>query len=76
MSKHPYGENQPVESPCVRNCCLNDKDICLGCGRTLAEILAWGKADTVQRQHILARGKQRKEAMGTPIHISSRYMKT
>ncbi|MDN3685302.1 DUF1289 domain-containing protein [Vibrio sinaloensis] len=36
---------QPSDSilppnPCVRNCCLNERDICLGCGRTLQEIFA------------------------------------
>nr|WP_254619459.1 DUF1289 domain-containing protein [Vibrio metschnikovii] len=34
---------EPIEtcsykSPCVRHCCLDDKDICIGCGRTLDEI--------------------------------------
>jgi len=28
-------------SPCVRNCCLNEKDICLGCYRHLDEITGW-----------------------------------
>ncbi|EGR4199847.1 DUF1289 domain-containing protein [Vibrio cholerae] len=23
------------KSPCVRHCCLDDKDICIGCVRTL-----------------------------------------
>ena len=25
-----------VESPCVRNCCLDDDNVCIGCGRELA----------------------------------------
>jgi predicted Fe-S protein YdhL (DUF1289 family) len=32
---------QPHRSPCVRNCTLDDDDVCIGCERTLAEILAW-----------------------------------
>ncbi|WP_154401651.1 DUF1289 domain-containing protein, partial [Vibrio cholerae] len=24
-----------------RHCCLDDKDICIGCGRTLDEICCW-----------------------------------
>jgi uncharacterized protein len=40
-------------SPCVRNCCLNDDDICLGCFRTLEEIVGWNEADNQQRRDIL-----------------------
>ncbi|TXH94493.1 MAG: DUF1289 domain-containing protein [Pseudomonas sp.] len=42
----------PVESPCRRKCCLDDADVCLGCGRTLSEILEWGRADRARRLHI------------------------
>ncbi|WP_153020625.1 DUF1289 domain-containing protein [Pseudomonas sp. BMS12] len=48
MSKN----SDTVESPCRRQCCLDDQDRCLGCGRTLAEILEWGKADSVRRRQI------------------------
>ncbi|MEB5521801.1 DUF1289 domain-containing protein, partial [Vibrio cholerae] len=27
-------ETCSYKSPCVRHCCLDDKDICIGCGRT------------------------------------------
>jgi predicted Fe-S protein YdhL (DUF1289 family) len=47
------------ESPCVRNCCLDDQDICLGCGRHLHEITGWSKADEAQRRAILALSRQR-----------------
>ncbi|RZI85208.1 MAG: DUF1289 domain-containing protein [Rubrivivax sp.] len=30
-----------VASPCIRCCTLSDDDVCLGCGRTLAEITGW-----------------------------------
>ena len=30
-----------IRNPCVANCCLDETDICLGCHRTYAEILAW-----------------------------------
>lgn len=43
----------PVASPCVRNCCLDDDDICLGCHRSLAEIVAWGGASDQERRAIL-----------------------
>jgi predicted Fe-S protein YdhL (DUF1289 family) len=43
----------------VRQCCLDDDDICLGCGRSLAEILAWHAADSEERRQILERAKAR-----------------
>jgi len=42
-----------VESPCVRNCCLDDKDMCLGCFRMLDEILIWGTASSQQQLDIV-----------------------
>lgn len=55
---------QPIPSPCVRNCCLNEKDVCLGCFRSLAEITAWGSADSATRRDILDRARERRrEAM-------------
>ena len=31
----------PPGSPCVNICTLNDQRVCLGCRRTLAEIVGW-----------------------------------
>jgi predicted Fe-S protein YdhL (DUF1289 family) len=39
----------PADSPCVRRCTLNDDDICIGCGRTLADIAAWGGMSLAER---------------------------
>ena len=52
----------PLSSPCVRNCCLGKNDICLGCFRSLDEILLWGLADTSseEKQNILDKVKERK----------------
>ena len=49
----------PPPSPCVRQCCLDDADTCLGCGRTLQEILDWHSADGDARAAILHRAAQR-----------------
>ncbi|WP_145138195.1 DUF1289 domain-containing protein [Pseudomonas duriflava] len=48
-----------VESPCIRRCCLDDHDVCLGCGRTLADILVWSKASGTERQAILTAARAR-----------------
>ena len=51
----------PIPSPCVNNCCLNEEDICLGCFRSLDEMLAWGAASNAQRQAILDMTLHRKK---------------
>ncbi len=53
-----------TESPCVRNCCLDNNDICLGCFRTMAEIMQWVSTETSmeQKQQILSNAKQRRQA--------------
>jgi len=56
------GNKDPFQSPCIRNCCLNDDDICLGCFRTLVEITQWGQADDDTRQNILRKAEQRRKA--------------
>jgi predicted Fe-S protein YdhL (DUF1289 family) len=48
-----------IASPCVRNCCLDKEDVCIGCGRTLEEIVLWGDADKTQKLQILLTAKKR-----------------
>ncbi|MAD74285.1 MAG: Fe-S protein [Rheinheimera sp.] len=48
-----------VESPCVRNCCLDQYERCLGCGRLLAEILEWHQASEQRKQQIVLLAHQR-----------------
>lgn len=57
-----------IPSPCIRNCCLDEDDICMGCFRSLDEIIAWGGADTGGRHGILARAEQRKAAYGRRLN--------
>jgi predicted Fe-S protein YdhL (DUF1289 family) len=61
-TKMVKGIDSADQSPCVRNCCLNDDDICLGCFRSLDEIKRWGAADNHERIIILQNAKQRREA--------------
>ncbi len=51
-----------AQSPCVRNCCLNERDICLGCFRSLDEIMQWSAADNRERHVILNNARQRKQS--------------
>jgi predicted Fe-S protein YdhL (DUF1289 family) len=50
------------QSPCVRNCCLDDAQVCMGCGRELQEILRWREVSTAEREAILQRARARREA--------------
>jgi hypothetical protein len=49
-----------LPSPCIRNCCLDERDVCLGCGRSLAEIRDWSAADDAERGRILERATARR----------------
>ncbi|MDI3323161.1 DUF1289 domain-containing protein [Pontibacterium granulatum] len=48
-------------APCVRNCCLDEHDICLGCGRSLEQILNWSEVDQAQRQLWLDEAAERRQ---------------
>jgi len=56
-------ELDDVPSPCVRNCCLNEDDICLGCFRAIDEICQWSQLDGQSRLGILRRAEERRQAM-------------
>jgi predicted Fe-S protein YdhL (DUF1289 family) len=45
----------------MRNCTLDDDDICVGCFRSIDEICAWGSASDVQRREILELAAGRRE---------------
>lgn len=49
-----------VESPCVRNCCLDDSDICVGCYRSLVEITRWSLVDDDVKALILVAAEERR----------------
>lgn len=49
-----------VESPCVRNCCLNEADICMGCFRSLEEITRWSIVDNEAKMQILTKAAIRR----------------
>ncbi|MGH8530080.1 MAG: DUF1289 domain-containing protein [Nevskiales bacterium] len=48
-----------IPSPCTGVCRLDAAEVCVGCGRTLAEIAAWSESDTAQKLDIRARAAQR-----------------
>jgi predicted Fe-S protein YdhL (DUF1289 family) len=52
-----------VTSPCVRNCCLNNDDICLGCFRHINEILAWTSYKSSEKSQVVSACEQRRIAL-------------
>ena len=54
-----------VPSPCIRNCTLNEEDLCVGCLRTLDEITNWQSATDEQRLQILENVAERRREKST-----------
>lgn len=53
-----------VESPCNKICTLNADHICVGCGRSRAEIGGWTQMSDADRKRVVAKAKERLAAMG------------
>ena len=49
-----------IESPCVNVCTVDQVSrLCVGCGRTLAEIAAWSRYSNDERRRVMAKLPQR-----------------
>lgn len=60
-----------VQSPCVRNCCLNEADICVGCFRSLEEITCWSVVDNEVKTQILAQAGERRSQQRRKLAMGS-----
>jgi predicted Fe-S protein YdhL (DUF1289 family) len=50
----------PVPSPCVSLCKMDaDREFCMGCRRTIPEIIAWSKADDEYKRGVWAEIRRR-----------------
>lgn len=53
-----------IESPCNRICTLDERTgWCLGCARTMEEIMEWGQASDQRKREILAGLAERREKL-------------
>ncbi|MEL6301057.1 MAG: DUF1289 domain-containing protein [Pseudomonadota bacterium] len=54
------------QSPCISICTLDENDLCVGCLRTLDEIMDWTVMDDAAKQQVLdnvaARASERQKA--------------
>ena len=45
----------PTASPCVQICTLDERKVCIGCGRTVFEIANWARMSAEERHAIMLR---------------------
>ncbi len=62
--QQPISNVEDIASPCVRNCCLNEVDICLGCFRHIDEIMAWRQLDDTGKRAVIAQCQERQQQLG------------
>jgi predicted Fe-S protein YdhL (DUF1289 family) len=51
-----------VDSPCIKICELNGDGVCVGCGRTRAEIAGWMSMSDAQKAQVVELAERRKRA--------------
>jgi len=44
-----------MDTPCIRHCTLDRRDVCIGCRRTLDEIMRWTSMTDAERREIMER---------------------
>jgi predicted Fe-S protein YdhL (DUF1289 family) len=54
IAHHAHMESaSPASTPCIRACTLDRANVCIGCHRTLDEIVRWREFDEVERQRLM-----------------------
>jgi predicted Fe-S protein YdhL (DUF1289 family) len=54
------------ESPCIRDCTLGADEVCTGCYRSLAEIIAWLSLTADEKRVVLEAVARRRAAAKRP----------
>ena len=65
---------EKIISPCVRNCCLNEQDICLGCFRSLEEIRQWNVSTEEIKEKVLKLCETRKKAYKLQFGLNDTWL--
>jgi predicted Fe-S protein YdhL (DUF1289 family) len=47
-------------SPCIQVCTLDDDQVCIGCGRTVDDIIAWTRLSDEEKWTVLAQSAERR----------------
>lgn len=56
----------PVKSPCISICSLNEQDVCIGCFRSVSEIIGWRGMSEDERREVIHRAAERSR-IGNPF---------
>ncbi len=49
----PFSDTGPVPSPCISICRMDETSgLCLGCQRTIDEIVRWGSGDDAYKRRV------------------------
>ncbi len=81
---------QPIKSPCIEVCALDDHNVCIGCYRTADEIIDWfsasddrkrdhsgGAAKTPSRERVVApQSTYSAECSSKPASVSNGQIRT
>ncbi len=60
----PTDNSQPVASPCIDICVLDENDICQGCYRTAREIGEWSCLDNPGKKAVIQQAQRRRIECG------------
>ena len=58
---------EPIASPCISHCTLDEDDVCVGCLRHIDEITGWHGADNGRRKEILEKCSKRRLSRRLPF---------
>lgn len=47
------GSTSPISTPCIRTCTLDRDGVCLGCHRTVDEIIRWREMGEAERLRLM-----------------------
>jgi uncharacterized protein len=53
-----------VQSPCNKICTLNAEGVCVGCGRSRAEIGAWSQLSEAEKAKVVKQAGERLAVVG------------
>lgn len=56
-------QDEGVISPCIKQCVLDEHEVCRGCYRSITEIIGWGNKSKEQKKRILANCARRIEGL-------------
>ncbi|MEM7020350.1 MAG: DUF1289 domain-containing protein [Pseudomonadota bacterium] len=54
-----------IPSPCISICALDADNLCMGCLRTIEEIVTWGRIDDDEKRQIWQKIKERRQNLSS-----------